>query len=50
MMRVKSEYIAPQMSCVILGESDILTTSFDEIDNWQPDLFGLDEVYTVANR
>lgn len=49
-MKVRSEYIAPQMSCVILSEIDILTTSFDGIDNWQPDPFGPDETDVMFRR
>ena len=50
MMKVRSKYIAPQMSYTVLNEIDILTISFDGIDNWQPDPFGSEETDVIFRR
>ena len=47
-MKMKNGYIAPQMIVVGLDASDIVTTSYDEEDNWRPDIFG--EEGEIINR
>ena len=39
MMKIKNEYVAPQMIVMELSTGDIVTVSYDQEDNWLSDLF-----------
>ena len=39
-MKIKNEYVAPQMLVVNLNTGDIATVSCDTEDNWLDDVFG----------
>ena len=41
-MKIKNDYIAPQKTVMTLNTADIVTVSFDEEDNWENDVFGLE--------
>ena len=38
-MKMKYEYLAPQITVVVLDMSDIVTVSSDNVDNWSDDVF-----------
>lgn len=50
-MKMRNEYIAPQITVVGLDVSDIVTVSFDLNDNWEHDVFGItEENLPLSNR
>lgn len=39
-MKLKNEYLTPQITVVGLSADDIMTQSFDLTDTWKDDIFG----------
>lgn len=53
-MKMRNEYIAPQVTVLDVGIGDIATDIFavssDGTDNWRDDIFGLVEGMSVLSR
>ena len=53
-MKMKNEYVAPQITVLDLGMGDIVTdilaVSSDAVDNWGYDLFGPEEAAVLFRK